>query len=107
MAKRFRVALTFAGEKRAYVAEMAEILASLFGKGQVLYDQFHEAEFSRSDLALYLPKLYVDDSDLVVGVFCKNYGPAPISKVVRSGCSLKHLSKTTTDGGSRAAIVSL
>ena len=74
MAKRFRVALTFAGEKRAYVAEMAEILASLFGKGQVLYDQFHEAEFSRSDLALYLPKLYVDDSDLVVGVFCKNYG---------------------------------
>ena len=34
-------------------------------------------------------------------------GSAPISKVVRSGCSLKHLSKTTTDGGSRAAIVSL
>ena len=71
--KRFRIAFSFAGEKRDFVAPVAELLAQRFGQDQVLYDKFHEAEFSRPRLGRYLPKLYHDESDLVVLVLCKDY----------------------------------
>ncbi|MFN7741575.1 MAG: hypothetical protein ACK5RA_15195 [Cyanobacteriota bacterium] len=73
MNKRFRVGFSFAGEKRAFVAEVAEILAQQFGREDILYDKYHEAEFARADLAFHLPKLYGEDVDLVVGVFCQEY----------------------------------
>jgi hypothetical protein len=73
MAKRFRIALTFAGENRKLVEEIAQILATLFGRDCILYDKFHEAEFSRPDLAFLLPNLYKNESDLVVLVFCDDY----------------------------------
>ena len=73
MSKRFRVGFSFAGEKRAFVAEAAEILARQFGHDSILYDRYHEAEFATADLAFHLPKLYGADVDLVVGVFCKEY----------------------------------
>jgi len=73
MSKRFRVGFSFAGEKRAFVAEVAEILAQQFGHEGILYDKYHEAEFARADLAFHLPGLYGKDVDLVVGVFCQNY----------------------------------
>jgi len=38
-----------------------------------LYDKFHEAEFARYDLGIYLPKLYRDQFDLIVAVICPNY----------------------------------
>jgi hypothetical protein len=75
MIKRFRVGFSFAGEKRGFVAKVAEILARLFGRDGILYDKYHEAEFATADLAFYLPKLYGVDVDLVVGVFCKEYNP--------------------------------
>jgi tetratricopeptide (TPR) repeat protein len=71
--KRFRVAFSFAGEKRDFVAKVAAILAQRFGQDKVLYDKFHEAEFARYDLGIYLPKLYRDESDLVVAVLCSDY----------------------------------
>ena len=49
--RRFRVAFSFAGEKRAFVAKVADILAKRFGEAAILYDRYHQAEFSRSDLA--------------------------------------------------------
>ncbi len=67
--KRFRIAFSFAGEKRDFVA----ILAVRFGEDAILYDKFHSAEFSRSDLAFYLPELYEQKADLVVVVFCPDY----------------------------------
>lgn len=73
-AKRFRVAFSFAGEtKRDFVANVARILARRFGEAAILYDQYHRAEFSRSDLAFYLPDLYAKEADLVVAVFCADY----------------------------------
>ena len=72
-AKRFRVALSFAGDKRPFVAQVAALLARQLGEGRVLYDKFHVAEFARGDLALYLPPLYYEQSDLVVAVLCKGY----------------------------------
>ena len=71
--KRFRIAFSFAGEKRDFVGQVAAILARQFGKEHILYDKYHEAEFARHDLGLYLPKLYGEQSDLIVPVLCANY----------------------------------
>jgi tetratricopeptide (TPR) repeat protein len=72
-AKRFRIAFSFAGEKRNFVAKVAAILADRFGEDKILYDKYHNAEFSRSDLAFYLPDLCEKEADLVVAVFCPDY----------------------------------
>ena len=71
--KRFRIAFSFAGEKRDYVAQVAAVLARQFGEEAILYDKYHEAEFARYDLGIYLPKLYGEQSDLIVPVLCPNY----------------------------------
>ena len=71
--RRFRVALSFAGEKRDYVAAVARLLAERFGEDHVLYDKFHEAEFARWNLGMQLPTLYGAESDLVVPVLCPAY----------------------------------
>jgi tetratricopeptide (TPR) repeat protein len=73
--KRFRVAFSFAGEKRDFVGKTAEILARQFGEPVILYDRYHVAEFSRSDLAFYLPDLYENQADLVVAVLSPDYDP--------------------------------
>lgn len=71
--KRFRIAFSFAGEKRAFVSEVARRLADVFGEDRILYDKFHESEFARRDLGIYLPNLYHHDADLVVAVVCPAY----------------------------------
>jgi tetratricopeptide (TPR) repeat protein len=71
--KRFRIALSFAGEKRDFVHQVAERLAARFGQDKILYDKFHEAEFANPDLAFNLPTFYKSDSELIVAVFCSDY----------------------------------
>ena len=71
--KRFRVAFTFAGEKRDFVAEVASILATRLGEASILYDKYHEAEFARRDLGFYLPDLYNKNSDLIVVIVSADY----------------------------------
>lgn len=71
--RRFRIAFSFAGEKREFVAKVARILADRFGEDSILYDKFHEAEFARYDLGIRLPHLYGEQSELVVPVFCPAY----------------------------------
>lgn len=73
MGKRFRVGFSFAGEKREFVSKVAEMLAHQFGQNKILYDIYHEAEFSRADLAWFLPKLYEQDVDLVVVIFSTSH----------------------------------
>ena len=48
--KRFRIAFSFAGERRDFVAQVAAILARRFGEDAILYDKYQEAEFARHDL---------------------------------------------------------
>jgi len=48
------------------VEQVAGHLASAFGKERVLYDNYHEAEFARPNLDVYLPELYRERSELVV-----------------------------------------
>src|SRR5919205_1117195 len=71
--KRFRVAFSFAGERRDFVARVAAVLAGRFGEERILYDRFHRGEFARGDLAFYLPDLYEKEAELVVAVFCPDY----------------------------------
>jgi hypothetical protein len=70
---RFLISISFAGEIRPFIHDVAQRLAELFGQEKVLYDQFHEAEFSRARLNRYLPKLYHDETELVVAVFSSDY----------------------------------
>src|SRR2546423_1049921 len=72
-AKRFRIAFSFAGEKRDFVAEIANLLAKQFGEDAILYDKFHEAEFANWKLGLVLQEHYHDNSDLIVVVVCPDY----------------------------------
>ncbi len=48
-------------------------LAAVLTRDRILYDKFHEAEFARPNLALYLPRLYSEASDLVVAAFDSTY----------------------------------
>jgi LuxR family glucitol operon transcriptional activator len=73
MNNRFRVAFSFAGEKRDFVAKVADTLAKKFGREAILYDKFHEAEFSRPKLAFHLTNLYSTEVDLVVCIFSREY----------------------------------
>ncbi|MFM9100557.1 MAG: TIR domain-containing protein, partial [Cyanobium sp.] len=71
--KRFAVAFSHAGEDRPQVAPLAEALAARLGRDRVLYDRFHEAEFTRIGLNVYLPRLYRDESELIVVVLSPDY----------------------------------
>lgn len=69
----FNIALTFAGESRGLVEEVAFLLSDKFGREKILYDKFHEAMFARPQLDLHLQKLYHDYSDLIVVFLCEQY----------------------------------
>jgi TIR domain-containing protein len=63
---RFQVALSFAGEQRSFVSQVAERLKTALGPGHVFYDRDYEAELARPDLDLYLQQIYLDSRLLVV-----------------------------------------
>ncbi|MES1241973.1 MAG: hypothetical protein ABUT39_10175 [Acidobacteriota bacterium] len=65
--------MSFPGEHRVPVAQVAEVLSSSLSRPRVLYDKFHEAEFARLDLDVYLPGLYRKDSELIVLFLCPEY----------------------------------
>ncbi len=71
--KRFKVALSFPGEHRDFVAQVANHLAGKVGRDRVLYDKFYEAEFARPDLDTYLQRLYHDESELIAVFQCVDY----------------------------------
>ena len=71
--RRFEIALSFPGEHRDFVQEVADRLAAKLGEARVLYDKFHEEEFARLDLNIYLPALYRKDSELIVIFLCSKY----------------------------------
>jgi len=71
--KKYRVAFSFAGEKREFVAQVARLLANCFGETSILYDHYHKAQFARPNLGFYLPPLYLENSDLIVAVLCPDY----------------------------------
>ena len=56
--------------------QVAGYLAAAFGEDRVLYDKYHDAEFARVDLDVYLPNLYRKESELLVVFLGAEYSPA-------------------------------
>ncbi len=73
LAKRFRVALSYPGEQRDFVAGVADRLVETLGQAKVFYDQFYEAELARPNLDTYLQHIYQHDSELLVVFLCDDY----------------------------------
>ena len=71
--RRFRVALSFPGDKRSFVRNVARCLASEFSGEQILYDEYFPGEFARLNLSTYLPQLYHEQSDLICVFLCAEY----------------------------------
>lgn len=71
--KRFRIALSFPGEHRDFVRQVAERLAAACGRHRILYDEWYEAEFARVNLDTYLQNLYHKESELIVVFLCVDY----------------------------------
>ena len=71
--KRFAVALSFSGKNRSYVSDVAAELAATLGRERILYDKYHEPDFARLNLDVYLPNLYRTESELIVIFLCAGY----------------------------------
>jgi hypothetical protein len=63
---RFSVALSFPGESRAIVEQVAELLGEKLGRERIFYDKNFEAELARANLDVYLQGIYLRHSELVV-----------------------------------------
>lgn len=70
---RFKVALSFPGERRDYVAEVAAEVKKRLGAGTVFYDQDFTAQLARPNLDTLLQRIYLNNSDLVVVFLCADY----------------------------------
>lgn len=68
--RRFAAALSFPGERREYVSQIAAILRP---RTSVFYDAFYEAELARPDLDIYLQDIYHNQADLLVVFLCEDY----------------------------------
>lgn len=73
MSKRFQVALSFPGEHRTVVEQIANVLAERLTKPAVFYDRFYESELARPNLDTYLQNIYHNDSELIVVFLCQDY----------------------------------
>jgi hypothetical protein len=71
--KRFSIALSYPGEYRPFVGDVASQLAEHVGRDRVLYDRFYEAEFARPGLDAYLQHLYHDESVLIAVFLSAEY----------------------------------
>lgn len=69
----FDVALSFPGEVRDYVSEVADNLVSKLGRGSVFYDNHFTAQLARPNLDTALQVLYGKRSKLIVAFLCENY----------------------------------
>ena len=71
--KRFKVALSFPGEYRDYVSQVASILAKTLGQEHIFYDEWYAAELARPNMATMLQSFYHDQSELIVPFLCTDY----------------------------------
>jgi len=71
--KRFDIALSFPGEHRGFVKNVADILATQLDRERVFYDAYYEAELARPDLDTYLQEIYHDQAELVVVFLCTEF----------------------------------
>lgn len=71
--QRFRVAMSFPGEKRSYVSRVVQNLRKELGPDKVFYDYDYQAQLARPNLDTLLQSIYRSRSDLLVVFLCKEY----------------------------------
>ncbi|GIU26472.1 TIR domain-containing protein [Shewanella sp. MBTL60-007] len=69
----FKVAVSFPGEKRAYVADVVNELKSAYGKDSVFYDFDYQSQLARPNLDTYIQNIYRNQADLLVVFLCEDY----------------------------------
>src|SRR5438128_698922 len=71
--RRFDIALSFPGEHRRFVKNVADRLAAVLGKDRVFYDEWYESELLGMDGDLKLARYYREQSKMVVPFFSEHY----------------------------------
>ena len=71
--RRFAIALSFPGEHRRFVKNVAARLVEVLGEKRVFYDKWYEAELLGLDGDLKLRRYYREESELVVPFFSEHY----------------------------------
>lgn len=72
MDRKFEVALSFAGENRAYVSQVASVIKEKLGEDRVFYDEDYQAQLARPNLDTLLQGIYLN-AELVVVFLCEQY----------------------------------
>ena len=70
---RFKVAMSFPGEQRAYVAEVVNALRPSLGPDAIFYDHDYQAQLARPNLDTLLQDIYRNQSELIVVFLCAEY----------------------------------
>jgi len=70
---KFRVALSFPGEKRTYVKKVADKLKEALNDNTIFYDMDYKAQLARLNLDTLLQSIYHDNSELLVVFLCEEY----------------------------------
>jgi hypothetical protein len=70
---RFKVAMSFPGERRRYVSRVVEALRGPLGDDSVFYDYDYQAQLARPNLDTFLQRIYREQSDLIVVFLCTEY----------------------------------
>lgn len=70
---RFKVALSFPGEKREYIAAVATEIKKRLCQDAVFYDKDFTSQLARPNLDTLLQRIYLNNSDLVVVFLCGDY----------------------------------
>ncbi|WDE98798.1 hypothetical protein PQO03_13225 [Lentisphaera profundi] len=68
---KFKVAMSFPGEKRHYVSKVMDSLRVALGNDQVFYDYDYQSQLAKPDLDTLLQQIYRNNSDLVVVFLCE------------------------------------
>jgi hypothetical protein len=71
--RRFAVALSFPGEHRQFVRNVASRLAEELGKEQVFFDEWYRAELLGTSADIKLRRIYREQANLVVPFFSEHY----------------------------------
>lgn len=70
---RFKVAISFPGERQPYVSRVVRALREPLGKDSVFYYPDYKAQLARLNLDTLLQRIYRDRSDLIVVFLCAEY----------------------------------
>ena len=71
--RRFAIALSFPGEHRRFVKNVATYLAEDLGRERVFFDEWHQAELRGTGADLKLEKIYREQALLVIPFFSEHY----------------------------------